>query len=127
MTKVLITGAAGFVGRHLVRACVTRGWEVVGMDVRSGPEDGGTFLHGDFSNREDVRRAVRDVDYVFHEGAVSSSPMFEPDPSRGVEVNVMGGLYLLHAAVGAGAAHRLDRQYVRRSGRVRRAHLRGAR
>jgi len=72
------------------------------MDVRPAPENGGTFLQGDFSNREDVRRAVKDVDYVFHEGAVSSSPMFEPDPSRGVEVNVMGGLYLLHAAADAG-------------------------
>lgn len=102
MTKVLVTGAAGFVGRHLVRACLARGWEVVGMDVRPAPEDGGTFFHGDFSDREDVRRAVKDMDYVFHEGAVSSSPMFEPDPSRGVEVNVMGGLYLLHAAADAG-------------------------
>lgn len=102
MTKVLVTGAAGFVGRHIVRACLERGWEVVGMDLRPAPENGGTFLQGDFSNREDVRRAVKDMDYVFHEGAVSSSPMFEPDPSRGVEVNVMGGLYLLHAAADAG-------------------------
>jgi len=102
LTKVLVTGAAGFVGRHLVRACLARGWEVLGIDVSPAPENGGTFLQGDFSNREDVRRAVKDVDYVFHEGAVSSSPMFEPDPSRGVEVNVMGGLYLLHAAADAG-------------------------
>lgn len=101
MTKVLVTGAAGFVGRHIVRACLARGWEVLGMDVRPAPENGGTFLHGDFSNREDVRHAVKDVDYVFHEGAVSSSPMFEPDPSRGVEVNVMGGLYLLQASAEA--------------------------
>ncbi len=102
MTKVLITGAAGFVGRHLVRACLARGWDVAGIDVRPVELDGGTSVVGDFANRTDVTQVVRDVDYVFHEGAVSSSPLFEPDPSRGVEVNVMGGLTLLQACAEAG-------------------------
>lgn len=102
MTKVLITGAAGFVGRHLARACLAQGWDVIGIDVHTGAEDGGEIVRADLLDRPAVARLLRDVDYVFHEGAVSSSPMFEPDPSHGVEVNVMGGLYLLQASAEAG-------------------------
>ncbi len=101
MTKVLITGAAGFIGRHLVRACLAHGWDVIGIDVRTGAEDGSEIVRADLLDRPAVARLLRDVDYVFHEGAVSSSPMFEPDPSHGVEVNVMGGLYLLQASAEA--------------------------
>jgi len=102
VTKVLITGAAGFVGRHLVRACLAHGWDVIGIDVRGGAEDGSEIVRADLLDRPAVARLLRDVDYVFHEGAVSSSPMFEPDPSHGVEVNVMGGLYLLQASAETG-------------------------
>jgi UDP-glucose 4-epimerase len=102
MTRVLVTGAAGFVGRHLIKECLSRGWDIVGIDPRPLTLEGVTFHQGDLTRREDVARAVRDVDYVFHEGAVSSSPMFEPDPSRGVEVNIMGGLNLLQASSQAG-------------------------
>ncbi len=102
MTRVLVTGAAGFVGRHLIKACQTKGWDVVGIDPKPLSFDGLTFIQGDLMRREDVNRGVKDVDYVFHEGAVSSSPMFEPDPSRGVEVNIMGGLNLLQASAEAG-------------------------
>ncbi len=102
MTKVLITGAAGFVGRHLVHACLARGWDVIGIDVRAGAEDGGEIVRADLLDRPALASLLRDVDYVFHQAAVSSSPMFEPDPAHGVEVNIMGGLYLLQACAEAG-------------------------
>jgi len=102
MTKVLVTGAAGFVGQHLVRACLKRGWEVIGLDPRPVATDGWKGTVGDVTDRAVLTKLVRGVDAVFHEGGVSSSPMFEPDPSLGVEVNVMGGLYLLQACAEAG-------------------------
>jgi UDP-glucose 4-epimerase len=102
MTKILVTGAAGFVGQHLVRACLKRGSEVVGLDPRPVATDGWKGTVGDVTDRAVLAKLVRGVDAVFHEGGVSSSPMFEPDPSRGVEVNVMGGLYLLQACAEAG-------------------------
>lgn len=102
MVRVLVTGAAGFVGHHLVDACLGKGWEVVGMDTKYLDYDDITFVHGDLMRRGDVALALKDVDYVFHQGAVSSSPMFEPDPRKGVEVNVMGGLNLLQASAEAG-------------------------
>ncbi len=102
MTKVLITGAAGFVGSHIIRECLSQGWDVLGIDVKRVETDDITFFQEDLTNREVLAQAVKDVDYVFHEGAVSSSPMFEPDPSQGVGVNVMGGLYLLQACAEAG-------------------------
>jgi nucleoside-diphosphate-sugar epimerase len=48
--KALVTGAAGFVGRHMVRALCSRGWEVDGVDVREHDgdptTDGGWYCHG---------------------------------------------------------------------------------
>src|SRR5713226_7689347 len=102
MTKVLVTGAAGFMGPHLVRASLARGWDVIGLDVRPVDLDGAEFVKVDLTDPIAVARVVKDVDYVFHEGAASSSPMFEPNPSRGVEVNIMGGTYLLQACAEAG-------------------------
>lgn len=37
--RVLLTGAAGYIGRHVGRACRARGWYVVGMDLVRGPDD----------------------------------------------------------------------------------------
>jgi UDP-glucose 4-epimerase len=81
---------------------LSRGWDVVGIDPRPLSYDGLTFHQGDLTRQGDVAKAIKDVEYVFHEGAVSSSPMFQPDPSRGVEVNIMGGLNLLQASTQAG-------------------------
>lgn len=104
MPSVLVTGAAGFVGRHIAHACVSRGWDVIAFDVKPIEADGIRPLLGSLTNPSEVARAVKGVDFVFHEGAASSSMMFEPDPSAGVQVNVMGGLNLLEACKQAGVA-----------------------
>lgn len=35
--RALITGAAGFVGRHMMKGLARRGWDVFGVDIREGP------------------------------------------------------------------------------------------
>lgn len=102
MSSALVTGAAGFVGRHLVRALETQGWDVVALDPKPLDADGHKVVQASLLSLPDVRRAVDGVDVVLHEGAASSSMMFEPDPFTGVEVNVMGGLNLLRASREAG-------------------------
>jgi nucleoside-diphosphate-sugar epimerase len=80
MTRVLITGAAGFIGSHLAEACLERGWEVVAVDSLTSYYDEAckrrnlATLRADprciIDERDivelDVRALVRDVRYVFH-------------------------------------------------------------
>ncbi|HHH28278.1 MAG TPA: NAD(P)-dependent oxidoreductase, partial [Polyangiaceae bacterium] len=71
MTTSLVTGACGFVGRHLVDALVERGDEVVASDVAtSGPRDDVRYEKVDLRDPEAVNALVRGVDVVFHSASV---------------------------------------------------------
>lgn len=78
--RVLVTGAAGFVGSNLCRELLDKGYEVVGIDsitdyydvgikwdnVRVLKAEGLSFLQSDL-NEVDFDSAVGPVDYVFHQ------------------------------------------------------------
>lgn len=64
MKTVLVTGSAGFIGRHLVRRLLADGWEVHGLDIKNGPS-------GDC--RRLFRRPVNDqfhYEWVIHCAAI---------------------------------------------------------
>jgi nucleoside-diphosphate-sugar epimerase len=66
---VVVTGAAGFIGRHLVRLLTARGERVVGIDRRPVPADAGVVpLVADLAGAPDhaVEGALREADAVFH-------------------------------------------------------------
>lgn len=64
----VVTGAAGFIGRTLVRTLLDGGTQVVGIDRRSQPAQPGlTVLTADLGcGDESVRAALRSADVVFH-------------------------------------------------------------
>jgi dTDP-L-rhamnose 4-epimerase len=74
--KVLVTGGAGFIGRHICRALLEHGHDVVILDSIieqvHGHADGITipkdieFIRGDIRNRDVTRRALEAVDSVIH-------------------------------------------------------------
>jgi len=66
MTKVLITGASGFLGRALVKELVKNGFECIGLS-RSGSQ-GSNYkcLSADISDYDQLRRIVGEVDIVVH-------------------------------------------------------------
>ena len=76
MKKVLITGATGFIGRHVVKANLAKGNKVralvlPGDDGEAGlRQQGVEVVNGDIRDYEAVRRAVGDVDIIFHTAAV---------------------------------------------------------
>ena len=111
--KVLVTGAAGFVGLHLVEALLKRGLKVRGLDNFMCSRKEGLspflkrmeFVEGDIRDRDDVRKAMNGVDAVFHLAAIRSVVKTVEDPLLAHEVNATGTLLLLDCASKAGVKH----------------------
>lgn len=110
MTKILITGAAGFIGSSLVRELCKQGYEVSGIDNLSTGSidnlsdvlDDVDFRVGDICDDTLVRSLCRNVEVIFHEAAIPSVPKSIQDPLTSHQSNVQGTFSLLLAARDAG-------------------------
>ncbi len=105
MGKTLVTGGAGFVGTHLVRALAERGDELrllLRRSTRAGHLDDLDFERttGDVTDRRAVRRAMADVDRVFHVAGRTS--MRERDRDAVFATNVGGTRIVMEEALAAG-------------------------
>ena len=104
MTRVLVTGGAGFIGSNLVRALLERGDEVRVLDnFATGDRENLAgldvdLIEGELRSYERVHNAVRGVETVFHLGALGSVPRSVQDPLTSNAVNVEGTLNVLLAA-----------------------------
>ena len=106
MKNVLVTGGAGFIGSHLVGRLVERGVAVRVLDNLSTGKrenlsawlDRIELLEGDLRRPEDCAAACRDIEVVFHEGAIPSVPTSVEDPIATHEANVNGTFNILMAA-----------------------------
>ena len=106
MTRVLVTGGAGFIGSNLVEALLGRGDDVRVLDnfatgSRANLAELGRdveVIEGDLRSYERVHTAVRGVEVVFHQGALGSVPRSVQDPLTSTAVNVEGTLNVLLAA-----------------------------
>lgn len=110
MSKVLVTGGAGFIGSNLCEHLLKEGYQVVCLDnfATGKPENiiplldkykEQLTLHvGDIRNLSDCKKAVEGVDYLLHEAALGSVPRSINDPITTNEVNVGGFLNMLVAA-----------------------------
>ncbi|MEY8687206.1 SDR family oxidoreductase [Bacteroides sp. AN502(2024)] len=114
VTKVLVTGGAGFIGSNLCEHLLENGYTVRCLDnfatgkwqniiplINRFPE---TFemLVGDIRKIEDCHKAVDGVEYVFHEAALGSVPRSINDPITTNNVNIGGFLNMIVAARDAG-------------------------
>jgi UDP-glucose 4-epimerase len=100
----LVTGGGGFIGHHLARRLLDDGYEVRVLDnFSSGRRErlhglAVALVEGDLRSYERAHAAVRDVDLVFHLGALPSVPRSVQDPLTTGAVNVEGTLNVLLAA-----------------------------
>jgi len=96
--RVLITGASGFAGGYLARACTAAGEEVIGV-ARGGsaPAGAGEIRELDLCDQPAVRTLLRDVqpDVVYHLAALSSVGQSWEDPTRTLEENVASAVNVL--------------------------------
>jgi GDP-4-dehydro-6-deoxy-D-mannose reductase len=88
--RVLITGAAGFVGRRLEAALAARGDTVLACDRELDVSDARLV-------RDAVARAAPDA--IAHLAAIASVPECAGDPARAFRVNVLGARAVLEAAL----------------------------
>jgi len=112
--EYLVTGGAGFIGSNLACALLERGSRVRVLDnfltgkrenlagVADRYGDAFELVEGDLRDPAAVARAVKEVRYVLHQGALPSVPRSVADPVLSNEINVGGTVNLLVAARDAG-------------------------
>jgi len=106
--RVLVTGGAGFIGRHITEYFQDRAEVRVLDDLRSGLKSNLSGLKcqlivGSILDRDLVREAMRGVDFVFHLAAMVSVPGSVQNPTEYVEVNAGGTAIVLEEAARARA------------------------
>jgi UDP-glucose 4-epimerase len=108
MTRVLVTGGAGFIGSHLVDRLIDEGYNVKVIDnLSSGKlenidrhlKNGRVkFVEGDIRDSALARSSLVGVDAVFHLAAIISVPFSILNPELTFDVNLAGTLNLLNAS-----------------------------
>lgn len=111
VAKYLVTGGAGFIGSHLATKLAECGNSVrVLDDLSTGSLDNFAhllpqridFLQGSVTDRDQVKRAVKDIDVVFHHAALASVPGSVDDPLATHAADATGTVMLLDACRRAG-------------------------
>ena len=102
--RAVVTGGAGFIGSHLVDALVARGDEVIVVDdlsfgKREYVNAAATFVERDIRDGIDLAG----VDVVFHLAAQTDVQTSVREPAHDADVNVVGTVQVLEAALAAGA------------------------
>lgn len=93
--RTLVTGAAGFVGKHLVRKLLTEGHEVIAFDKREC-NLGTKTIRGDIASF-DFEEILEDVNVVFHLASLLGTAELFHRIIEAERVNVLGTLNLLEA------------------------------
>ncbi|MDI6711245.1 MAG: UDP-glucose 4-epimerase GalE [Bacillota bacterium] len=106
--KVLVTGGAGYIGSHVVKELLARGYRTVTLDdLRKGHRAavaGGAFIEGDCGDAELVARVCREygVEAAVHLAADSLVGESMADPARYCRNNLAGGIGLLDVLLACG-------------------------
>jgi UDP-glucose 4-epimerase len=109
-TLALVTGGAGFIGSHITDRLLSDGFRVRVLDnfstgKRENLPDSGDLeiITGDVGSFDDVHKAMKGVESVFHEAAIASVPKTIDDPIGSQRTNYQGTLNVLEAARQQGA------------------------
>lgn len=107
--RVLVTGAAGFIGSHVAEHCLAMGMSVVATDDLSGGfrenvPDGSTWVQGDLRDPAFVARLWDDgpYEYVYHLAAYAAEGLSHFIRRYNYETNLLASINLLNEAVNRG-------------------------
>ena len=107
--KIIITGAGGFIGSHLVDCCAQEGYDVRAFVHYNSKNDWGwleTFpmgknieiVSGDIRDYDSVSNALKGCDAVFHLAALIGIPYSYVSPKAYIDTNIVGTYNVLQAA-----------------------------
>lgn len=112
MTKVLVTGAAGFVGSHTCDHLVNSGYEVIALDDLSGGfEDNvnekATFINGSINDEQLINKLFEEhkFTYVFHLAAYAAEGLSHFIRRFNYTNNLIGSINLINASINAGTVN----------------------
>jgi UDP-glucose 4-epimerase len=102
--KILVTGAAGFIGSNIANTLSKEKNTIVvalddlslGTPTNLSPRV--KFVKGSVMDYDLTLELGKGCDYIFHSAAKSSSPMFKDDPREGVDINVLGFMNVMESA-----------------------------
>ena len=109
MDKILITGATGFIGSHLVEICVENGYNVVAFDRYNPNNDWGWLEHskyknnfevvlGDIRDYDSISKAMSSCNIIFHLASLIGIPYSYISPLAYIRTNIEGAYNVLEAS-----------------------------
>ena len=93
--NILVTGAAGFLGRHLCRNLLAAGHQVKALDLLQNPDMETSIA--DVRDAAAMEREIKDVDVVFHLAALIEAGESVKNPQDFIDTNISGSLNVLEA------------------------------
>lgn len=108
MAETLVLGANGFIGSHLVDSLAEAGHTVRAFDRFGSKEpmfyenDKVEVFVGDYLNRNDLKVALKDIEYVFHFISTTTPITAENDPTIDIETNMRMSVELFKLCVDQG-------------------------
>ena len=90
MTKILVTGGAGYIGQVLCQELYEKGYDITILDdllYEISPNPEFNFIKGNILNVDDIKRAMKGVTHVVHLAAIANDPATDLDPQLSQMVN----------------------------------------
>jgi len=100
MTRYLVLGGNGFIGRHLVRHLIKQGVTPLVADLSPGAA--APFIRVDYTKPATLHNVLRGVDVVMHLAWTTTPQSGTDDPTSDVSENILGSLNLFRACVAQG-------------------------
>ena len=97
--KILVTGAAGFLGGHIATRFRDEGCDVATFDEREVNIPGVRSISGDLLDAEAIAAAAKAVDVVCHVAAIGDVYVAAEKPALAAAVNVVGTSNVINAAL----------------------------
>jgi UDP-glucose 4-epimerase len=93
--KIVITGANGFIAGELMNALKRKSYDVIGLDLNSKSPD---VTICDFTDLDSLIKCTKEIDIIFHIGAIGDVYKCFENPPLAAKINVMGTANIMEAA-----------------------------